>query len=386
MLPRVFVVDDTEEDRSLIEAFVKDTHLEVLKFDGWSDSIATSLTQDDLLITDVMLPEKDGVDILARLGELNYKGSVIVMSGADASLLNSVCYMAEHLGLKLIGSLRKPFDYAHFCRLLTMFLRRPTMRYNTEVSPVVLSPDDLDQIITSDLYFPVYQPQLDTKEGIVVGLECLTRVAHPSRGKIAPSAFIKALTQHNRIDEYSLKLAARALNEISPILSRFPNLRFSLNFETASLHPDFIAHFNEVLGKSGVPAQRITIELTEGREFKLDADLLFAANKIRTSGAGLSLDDCGTGFSSLEVLHDLPLTELKIDRSFVTDIHLNTKSQEIVRTLVSLSKSINVNLVGEGVETQEQKITLEGIGCSVVQGYLFSEPLLIHDLQTYFDS
>ncbi|MCU1400124.1 MAG: hypothetical protein JWN62_3233 [Acidimicrobiales bacterium] len=230
-----------------------------------------------------------------------------------------------------------------------------------------------------------YQPVLDTKSGELVGVEALIRWDRPGHGLLAPDSFIpiaEATALIIDVDQWVLRQATRQLAAWSddPALGQIP---VAVNISGRHLLSDQLpGNIRSALDESGIDAHRLTIEITET---VLLADLAVAAAKldvVRAFGVKVAIDDFGTGYTSLAHLQQLPIDTLKIDRSFVSRLNVG-RGMSLVRIVTDLGHAIELNVVAEGVETQEELVALKDIGADRVQGYLLSRPLTATALSTW---
>jgi EAL domain-containing protein (putative c-di-GMP-specific phosphodiesterase class I) len=233
-----------------------------------------------------------------------------------------------------------------------------------------------------------YQPQVNV-QGQVFGAEALLRWRHPSRGVIAPGEFITVAEETGLIQPIGAWVLKKACEQLvkwseNPATS---HLTISVNVSASQLRqPDFVQEVSEIVSRSGAPHSRLKLELTESI---LASDVEATIEKmvaLRSTGMRWALDDFGTGYSSLKYLKHLPFDQLKIDRSFVNDLLTNSSDKAIVKTLVALSRNLNMMLIAEGVETNEQLDVLLQKGCRHYQGYLFSRPLPLSEFEAFLSS
>jgi diguanylate cyclase (GGDEF)-like protein/PAS domain S-box-containing protein len=219
-----------------------------------------------------------------------------------------------------------------------------------------------------------YQPQIDLATGSVVGLEALVRWDHPRRGRLAPAAFMSVAEESGLIvplGRWVLTEACRALAAAEAAGNPLP--RVAINVSAREMSADIVSGVAKVLADTGAPPGRLCLELTESA---LLADTDAAGDTMRELadlGVALSLDDFGTGFSSLAYLQKLPLCELKIDRSFVDEIH-DSGGRALVTAIIRLADSLGLETVAEGVERLDQSRALTDLGCATGQGFLFARP------------
>lgn len=218
-----------------------------------------------------------------------------------------------------------------------------------------------------------YQPQVHM-DGSLCGVEALARWRDPDFGDVPPDRFIELAEETGLIDaigRWTLREACRQLAEWRDTDVAVPVVSVNLsplNFRWAGL-PDYIA---ELQRSYGLPGDSLTIEITESATVSLTPDMLEIIRRLRASGAGLSVDDFGTGFSSLSNLANLPVTEVKIDKSFIDRCLEDTRYRLLVDAVVGIGRSLGITVVAEGVETETQQDFLGILGCPVLQGYLFS--------------
>lgn len=232
-----------------------------------------------------------------------------------------------------------------------------------------------------------YQPQVGSG-GRMVGVEALLRWEHPARGIVHPAQFIPTAEETSLIIPIGHWVLEAACSQLAAWALRpdRSNLSIAVNVSVRQFrHPDFVNDVITAVRKSGVAPGRLKLELTES----LLADGLdVTVAKMRTlkeMGVGLSLDDFGIGYSSLSYLKRLPLDELKIDREFVKDITLDINDAAIAGTIIGLGRSLGLEVIAEGVETEEQRAFLERQGCTRYQGYLFCRPMPIEELEAFID-
>ncbi len=226
-------------------------------------------------------------------------------------------------------------------------------------------------------FFLMYQPQV-ASDGRVVGAEALLRWAHPQRGVVAPGEFIGLAEQTGLINSLGLRALEIACRELLA-WSRKPGMQeltISVNVSAQQFQqPHFVSQVQSVLERLGVRPHRLKLELTESLLVHDIDDIVQKMEALKNLGVGFSLDDFGTGFSSLNYLKRLPLDQLKIDQSFVRDVLTDPNDAAIARTVIALGKSMGFAVIAEGVETEGQRAFLVENDCHIFQGYLFSHPL-----------
>lgn len=242
--------------------------------------------------------------------------------------------------------------------------------------------NDIRQAIARGEFHLHYQPQMDGT-GRMIGAEALLRWRHPVRGNVPPGEFI-ALSEETGliipIGEWVLRSACAQLQAWANNPAT-QHLTIAVNVSASQFRqPDFVEHVRSILSLSGAPASRLKLELTESA---LADDVTIVVAKMRALkeiGISWSLDDFGTGYSSLSSLKRLPLDQLKIDQSFVRDLQTDPRNMPIVEAILSLSETLDLSVIAEGVETEAQLAALANAGCRYFQGYYFSRPIPIAEL------
>ncbi|KFB70251.1 MAG: Bacteriophytochrome cph2 [Candidatus Accumulibacter phosphatis] len=237
--------------------------------------------------------------------------------------------------------------------------------------------NELRHAIAEDELRLHFQPKVDAASGQLAGAEALVRWQHPQRGLLGPGHFIPLAEESGLIvalGDWVLATAARHLRKWAD--AGLEALRLSINLASPSfLQENITQKCCDAMRCAGVSPQQLILELTESL-LVVDAENTIARlNDLRASGFALSLDDFGTGFSSLSYLKRFPLDELKIDRSFVADLTKGGKDAAIALSIIELGRQFGMHVVAEGVETRAQASFLLAHGCPIQQGYLYSQPL-----------
>lgn len=221
-----------------------------------------------------------------------------------------------------------------------------------------------------------FQPQVDAS-GQQVGAEALIRWNNPAQGFISPLKFIRVAEETGLINPIGDWVMQKSLLALADWLqNNVPfNGNLAINVSTWQFaRPDFVRNTQQLISQSGVPPERVTLEVTESALMADVQEVVNKLNQLRDFGVKIALDDFGTGYSSLAYLRDLPLDALKIDKSFVDEVAANPH-QPLVESMIAIGKHMQLKVVAEGVETQQQLIHLKAMGCHFYQGYLFSKAL-----------
>jgi diguanylate cyclase (GGDEF)-like protein/PAS domain S-box-containing protein len=309
-------------------------------------------------------------------------------------LLNHYYHCTTSIGATLINGQRDSVEdllkQADLAMYQSKAAGRNTLRFfDHEMQVAVMARAALETELREGLarqeFVLYYQPQVDGT-GSITGAEALVRWQHPSRGLILPSQFIELAEETNLI----LTLGNWVLRTACDQLLRWAgkpqmaHLTLSVNVSARQFHqPDFVSTVFAALDDSGADPKKLKLELTESVLLNDIENIVTRMTTIKSRGIGFSLDDFGTGYSSLSYLKRLPMDQLKIDPSFVRDIYTNSDDAAIAQTIVALAKNMGLSVIAEGVETEEQRGRLAENGCHQYQGYLFSHPLPLLDLERF---
>jgi diguanylate cyclase (GGDEF)-like protein len=234
-----------------------------------------------------------------------------------------------------------------------------------------------------------YQPQIELNSGKVTGVEALIRWNHRELGLVSPGEFIPLAEETGLIVPVGTWVLEESCRQAKAWqLQGYPPMRIAVNVSVMQFNRDnFVDIVVQSLEKSGLEPCWLELELTEGLLLSDTQATIFKLKKLKELGVYLAIDDFGTGYSSLRYLQQMPIDLLKIDQSFVrwigSDTEEDTKARALLKTIAMLGQNLGMKIIAEGVETLEQLAYLRGIGCEEVQGYLFSRPRSVEDLETF---
>lgn len=319
-----------------------------------------------LVILDLQYEDGDGIGVMASLAQRRCAAPIILVSGVDARVLETARRVGEAHGLRVVGALTKPLHLAAIVPLLEAH-REPELDEWAAELRVALEQGQLSV---------AYQPKVRLGDGRVVGVEALARWTHPSRGSVGPDRFIPLAVATGMIDSLTAYVLDRAIADAVRLSAAGRTLSVAVNIAAPTLAAaDVVEHVARPLARHGFPARLLTLEVTESTAMGDPARMLEVLGRLRLQGFTLSLDDFGTGFSNLALLHRLPFNELKIDRSFVMDVLANRDSQVIVRALAGLARSLGLTVVAEGIEDLDVWHWLRGLPVDQGQGYGIARPM-----------
>ncbi len=242
--------------------------------------------------------------------------------------------------------------------------------------------NDLRQAYEREEFHLHFQPQVDAC-GNILGAEALLRWRHPERGNVPPGDFIRLAEETGQIVDIGEWVLGHALSRLMAWTDKItepPFHNLAINVSPRQFHQaDFTTYIKRIIAEAGANPAYLTLELTEGVLINNLADTIKKMEALKKLGVRFSIDDFGTGYSSLSYLKRLPLDEIKIDRSFVRDVTTDPDDANLVETIVTMAEHLGLEVVAEGVETEEQLEFLREKGCRVFQGYYFSRPLPVED-------
>jgi diguanylate cyclase (GGDEF)-like protein len=255
-----------------------------------------------------------------------------------------------------------------------MFFFAPALQ--ASVNARVALERDLRAAIHENQFSLFYQPQLD--RGLLTGAEALIRWKHPTRGLVTPQDFVPLAEETGLIFSLGNWVLETACLQIAAWAARKAGEHLSIAVNVSSREfrqPKFVDHVLAALERTGANPRNLQIELSESMFGENVEDVITRMNKLKTHGVRFSLEDFGTGYSSMTYLKRLPLDQIKIDRTFVSEILKDPISGAVAQAIISFGKAMGLSVIAEGVETEEQRAFLAKLGCHSFQGYLFSHPL-----------
>ena len=330
----------------------------------------------DIVLSDLDMPEMDGMELIRHLSKQHLGISIIIMSSMDGTLITSVEKMARSYGLRLLGAVEKPLLLEQFRKLLVLHQQTQEKTAQTKVPAASFTLEEVLQAVRARQFEPFLQPKVGLQTGRLVGAEALARWVHPEQGVIGPHAFIPILEQSSNMEEFTFLMLEKAASACRLLHDKGHSLVMSVNLSLSSLSDTTLAErITQVVREAGVDPHHIILEITESAAMTDVAHALENLARLRMHGFSLSIDDYGTGFSSMQQLTRVPFSELKIDRSFVADCVTNHHLRVIIESSIDMARKLRVKSVAEGVETQEEWDMLKSMSCDVAQGYFVAKPM-----------
>lgn len=374
----VLVVDDSPLQRKLTTSLCAAAGIaEVLQAGDGRQALALIEERAQLpglLIVDLEMPVMDGAALLVELQRRQIDMPIFVLSSRERSLLDSIQEMGLVLGLRVEAVMQKPLRAESLREALQGLGGR--QRRRRRPARVAVGAEDLRLAMSRGEIGVHFQPKADLRSGVVRGVEALARWTHPRLGAVAPEQFVPLAERSGLIHALTTQVLGQGLRQAGRWQSMGLHLSLAVNVSPLLLdHPGLADEFDAMAREHQVPAERIVLEVTESALVSQLGVALGTLAQLRLRGFGLSIDDYGTGFSSMRQLARAPFTELKIDRSFVAGAPARDSLQVMLRSSIEMANQLGLVSVAEGVESVEEWRLLQDCGCSVAQGWLIAQAM-----------
>ncbi len=325
----------------------------------------------DMVLLDLQMPDMDGIEFVRHLVRISYIGGLVLISGEEQRILHTVEKLANAHKLHVLGALKKPI---HPTQLKRVIDHVPKSREHS--ASKIYTPDELSHALNNNELINYYQPQVDLATGRLIGVETLVRWQHPTDGMVFPDQFIGTAEEHGLIDHLTQTVLSNALTQARQWHDANAGLQVAVNISMDNLGSvDFADDITHAIKKAGIPFPSIVLEVTESRLMKDLVTPLDILTRLRLKKIGLSIDDFGTGHSSLAQLRDIPFDELKIDRGFVQGAYDYPPLRTIVEASLGMAKHLGIKTVAEGIETRHDWDFIRSTGCGLAQGYFIAKPM-----------
>ncbi len=326
------------------------------------------------VVCDLSMPGMDGLVLLRHLAQRGYQGAVLLLSGVHDDILHSAAGLVDAHGLKLLGVLTKPCATSQLQALLANLQPLPVQRSSDAVAD--LSPQRLVQALRDGEFIPWFQPKVDVRSGLAVGVEALARWPQADASMISPVRFIPAIEAAQLSDELFFAMARQVAEAMAHWRTLKLHLKAAINLSMdTALNLAMPEQLGQIVHAAGLSPADFVIEVTESQLMVERTLAMESLTRLSLMGFTLSIDDFGTGYSSLVQLIDLPFKELKIDGSFVQRSSHELKAQSVLRVAILLGHSLGMDVIAEGVETAAQLDVIRGNGCHLVQGFFLARPM-----------
>jgi len=337
----------------------------------------------DVLVCDLNMPGMDGIEFLQILNAEGFGGGVILLSGEGSRVLQTVQTLLGRGKLVILGALEKPAAAGALRDLIEGWKSTASPRAAQRQDPA-FGEAELRAAHAGTEWTLHYQPKVALGDGSLASVEALLRWNHPTQGLVMPGRFIELAERCGLIDAMTTWALREALGQVGRWRDHGLHTRVAVNVSMASLEaPEFAQRVGDIVRETGMAPQDLILEVTESQLISSSAIPLENLVRLRIQRIGLSIDDFGTGHSSLAQLRDVPFTELKVDRGFVDGAHANPVTRSILEGSIGIARRLGMQSVAEGVETVEDWRLLQQLGCDLAQGYFVSRPLAADQLAAW---
>lgn len=331
----------------------------------------------DVIICDLNMPGMDGIEFLQAVNASPYRGSVILLSGEGTRIMHTVQKLLGSGRLRILGALEKP---AHRDAMRALLERWAPLAVAADAAArpaaCVYSGADIQAAVSAQQWVLHYQPKVDLHSGAMAGVEALVRWQHPRHGLVYPDRFIGIAEDCGAIDTLTDWVFRASMRQLGAWRGDGLQIPMAVNLSMENLRqPGIASRLGTLVREAGVSAQTVTLEITESRLMAPSAAPLESLVRLRLQRFGLSIDDFGTGHSSLAQLRDVPFTELKVDRGFVQGARGNPIIRPMLEGSIGIAKRLGMQSVAEGVESEDDWQLLREIGCDLAQGYFIARPM-----------
>jgi EAL domain-containing protein (putative c-di-GMP-specific phosphodiesterase class I)/AmiR/NasT family two-component response regulator len=375
----VLVVEDDGFQRRTVARMLRALGAsQVLEAQDGKEALASmkNIAPVDLIVCDLDMPEMDGMEFMRHLGQAKSDASVIISSAKERTLVASVEKMARAYGVRLLGLIEKPVTLAGLEDLIAKSNSGTQQLKRIPAGDPSYTLEEILGGVKQRQFVPYYQPKVALGTGRMLGMEALSRWQHPQHGLVTPYSFISVLELSGNINGLTLLILEQAAAACRRMHERGFELTVSVNLSHVSLTDTTMAdRITQVVRSVGLDSRYIVFEITETAAMTQVAPALENLARLRMRGFGLSVDDYGTGFASLQQLMRVPFTELKIDQSFVTGCSTNAASRVIVESSVEMARNLGMKSVAEGVESQADWNVVQAVRCDIAQGYFIARPM-----------
>lgn len=379
----VLVVEDHDFQRRTLSAMLRNLGVhQVLEAADGIQALevinATGSATVDIVLCDLDMPGMDGMELIRHLGQANSAVAVVIISAKEPALLASVERMAQAYAVRLLGVLEKPIT-AKLLRKMVLrhTLSKPQPRQAVFSSAPSFRLDEILSGVQQNEFEPFFQPKVNFVTGQIVGAEALARWRHPEHGIIAPYAFITLLEKNGHIDELTFHILEQAAQACHKWHMGGSNYTVSVNLSLVTLTTDttIAERITAIVRATGLDPRHMILEITESAALSDVGVALENLTRLRMHGFGLSIDDYGTGYASMQQLMRIPFNELKIDQGFVTGSSSRDATHTIIQSSIEMAHQLGIKSVAEGVETQKDWDVLKAAGCDIAQGYFIAKPM-----------
>ncbi|MDH3378218.1 MAG: EAL domain-containing response regulator [Gammaproteobacteria bacterium] len=379
--PKLLIIEDETSVAELVSLVAESTGFDVTVACGFQEIDRAFDDTIQLVVLDMMMPEMDGIEVIRYLAANNCRAAFILFSSVDEQLLQTAMTLARAQGLWVWRALPKTMDASV---LEQVFLKARAAIDQQMVPEIDLSLDSKYIVSTAELehglanseFLVLFQPKIGVSSRQLESVEALVRWQHPEHGLLGPNAFIHTAEEAGLAAPLTTEVMNQAFSHASAWAQLGLSLHVAVNVPALLLGdvslPDRIA---KCALDHGIKSSQIIVEITESWLASNAVTALDILTRLRLKGFELSIDDYGTGYSTLLQLKDMPFSELKLDQSFVRGAGENKQARTIAGSSVTLGQNLDLKVVAEGVETVKEWRFVQDLGCDIAQGFFIAAPM-----------
>ena len=369
--PTAIVIDDMPEMAQFLCDLCRACGLDSRRFADSREVDPARLRDAAVVFLDLTLPGLDGVELMRVLGGQRLKTPIVLVSGHDHCTLEAAAAAGRGCGQRIHGVLHKPFSIPQFERIVNSLDGEDALAKGAEM----VDPEAVRLALETNAIEPYFQPKIHLDRLEVVGFEALARLRLPSGEILLPNQFIDTAAESDLLNRLTDRMLVLALDAWRDWSQKGMDWTVSVNIPASRLadvrFPDQLEELYELWS---IDRSQLILEITETELLDHYGHAMDTLARLAMKRVALSIDDFGTGFSSLSQLKRLPCVEMKIDKSFVEDIDHNEHWEVIVRKSIELGRELGLTVTAEGIETQRHADLLRLMGCDYGQGYFISRP------------
>ena len=380
----ILLAEDSPSQRAVLAEYCRqlpDATLHEASDGSWALRLCRELPVLDLVITDLNMPGMDGVEFLQHLSRPTSIPPLLLISSDASDLLENTVRVAEQLGFPGVACMKKPVDPEQFLAAIRQLLERKKIHHLYPASNNSMPLAEIIVGLAQNQFCAHYQPIFRLEDGRITQIEALARWQHPGKGLLLPGNFIDRLEHEGHIVLLTRLMTEKSLDLLTHLPD--PELKVSLNLSRGLLQDaEFFDWLVEQPKRFGLEPSRVVLEITETMAFADPGHTLATLVRLRMRGFELSMDDFGTGHTNLEQIKDVPLTEIKFDRSLIKGIHKKPRNQAIVEGMARIARELSLRMVAEGLDNEQDYAFIEQrIPDTHLQGFLLARPVAVDVLQ-----
>ncbi|WP_277761062.1 EAL domain-containing response regulator [Pseudomonas sp. A34-9] len=387
---RVLVLNDNFFQRTAIVNMVRRLGCDAV-FDAASANhawhVLCQVGPVDIVVCDLHKDGMENLDFLRRSALSGLVRSVIINNSLAEDVQRTARQLMPLLGLKMLGEVGSPFNINALSDLLMSYKNEPTPPAVSRCMNIVVSDEEVRVAIVEGQMETYFQPKVNLINLQVSGVEALTRWNHPRGGIVSPVVFMSTIERCELLNQLFFAQLEHGLHLQRQYLMHGQPLNVAFNLQPSQLSDvGLVSRIKETLASFKLPAAGVTFELTETGLVDASAECIENLLRLRLMGCRLSIDDFGSGFSSLRRLCQLPFNEIKLDGEFIQALDDGPRSRAVISSTIALGESLGMTVVAEGIETQDQHRELVKLGCVLGQGYFLGKPMKKQELVNWLQS